>query len=64
MTKEEHIARAMLLGMLYNENWSYYIDFERRDTFTGHHYYRLDADTLEEISGEETKRRQGMMDHD
>lgn len=59
ITYGEHVARAMLLGMLYNENWGYYIDFDRRDTFTGHNYYRVDADTLEEIFGEEVKRRQG-----
>lgn len=59
MTREEHIARAMLLGMRYNEHWGYYIDFDRRDTSTGNNYYRVDADTLEEIFGEEVKRRQG-----
>lgn len=59
MTEEEHIARAMLLGMRYNAHWGYYFDPNRRDTFTGKNYYRLDADTLEEISGGEAKRRQG-----
>jgi len=58
MTEEEHITRAMLLGMGFNKKYSYYFDLKRRDSWTGKTYYRVDANTLDEIDVEETRRRQ------
>lgn len=57
MTEEEHIARAMLLGMRYNKHMNYYFG-KRRDGGSG--FLRLDADTLEEISIAKAIHRQGI----
>jgi hypothetical protein len=57
MTKEEHIARAMLLGMKYNQWGGYYValsEIRRGGTV----FARLDAMTLEPIGIEEANERQ------
>lgn len=52
MTREEHIARAMLLGAIYRTSGRYYFK-----SGPGENTLRYDADTLEPISSEEARRR-------
>lgn len=55
MTKEEHIARAMLLGMRYRPERGWYTTAFPNSI--PHVIHRLDAITLEVITEEERERR-------
>jgi len=57
MTKEEHIARAMLLGMRYNQWGGYYVALLKLHK-PGTAFKRIDAITLEPIDIEEANERQ------
>lgn len=57
MTKEEHQARAMLLGYTeYREKGRYYVDLSSEPR------RRIDAETLEPISLEEARDRNNYAD--
>lgn len=69
LTKEEHIARAMLMGMIYDPNDHTYSDLNStgEPAFFGENLsdmYALDADTLEKIMYEDCKARDGLKQHD
>lgn len=59
LTTKEHIARAMLMGMVYNKILGYYVDMN------AYPFTRIDAETLEPLTMEDTLRRkrkiQGIM---
>lgn len=58
LTREEHIARAMLLGCLYNHQLGYYFRSGPGETTL-----RFDAFTLEPLDMEEVRRRRAWRDN-